>query len=62
MEYQPLSFMKSETRLLRLQKSEDAIAIVSFSLETISLTEPTPYAALSYPWGDPLVTYGILIE
>jgi Heterokaryon incompatibility protein (HET) len=62
MEYQPLSFTKSETRLLRLQKNEDESAIVSCSLETISLTKPTPYAALSYHWGDPLVTYGILIN
>ena len=54
--------MKSETRLLRLQKSEDESAIVSCSLETISLTEPIPYAPLSYLWGDPLVTYGILIN
>jgi hypothetical protein len=57
-----LSFMKSEIRLLRLDKSEDESAIVSCCLETISLVKPIPYTALSYCWGDSQVTCGILIN
>jgi hypothetical protein len=62
MEYKPLSFMKSEIRLLKLHKSEDESAIVSCSLETVSLTNPVPYTALSYCWGESDVTCEILID
>lgn len=62
MKYKPLSFMKSEIRLLKLHKSEDESAIVSCSLETVSLTKPIPYTALSYCWGESDVTCEILID
>lgn len=62
MEFKPLSFVKSEIRLLKLHQSDDESAVVSCSLETISLVKPIPYTALSYCWGDPQATGRILIN
>src|SRR3954447_9300852 len=65
MEYKPLEFATFEFRLLdtlpcRRGEAEDSP--VRCTLYHSSLIEPPAYRALSYCWGDPLVTKPIIID
>ena len=62
--YEQLPVNKSQTRVLRLHSHSSNEALVSCSLEVITL-DPEPsraYTALSYVWGDASVTEDIAVN
>jgi hypothetical protein len=70
MEYQPLDFATFEIRLLTILDGEvadkvsggDVRPFIRCSLHHTRLIEPPQYRALSYCWGDPLVTKPIIVN
>jgi hypothetical protein len=60
--YNPLNTEAAEFRLLTILLNEDDELPVQCSLETCSLSQPPPYHALSYVWGDPGVAAEIIIN
>ncbi|KAI1455766.1 heterokaryon incompatibility protein-domain-containing protein [Annulohypoxylon moriforme] len=59
--YKPLDSSKREIRLLRMIDGPEDRP-VKCSLHTVSLDDSTPFAALSYVWGDANITKEILVN
>jgi hypothetical protein len=62
MEYKPLDFATFEFRLLTILDEKAAGAVIHCSLDKASLIEPPKYRAISYCWGDPLITKSIIVN
>ncbi|KAI0423058.1 HET-domain-containing protein [Xylaria grammica] len=60
--YSPLDHTRSEVRFIEIIPSSTDDQQVSCRLESAELSEDTPYAALSYVWGDPTVTECVLVN
>lgn len=60
--YNPLNREADEFRLLTILPDADDELQVRCTLKTYSLSQPPPYHALSYVWGDPGVTTEIIIN
>jgi hypothetical protein len=63
--YCPLNSKRNEIRLLKIHDANrSAITpdLIQCSLEHVSLVLPPPYTALSYCWGDPMITKQIVLD
>ncbi|KAI1312044.1 heterokaryon incompatibility protein-domain-containing protein [Xylaria venustula] len=61
--YFPLDHTRPQIRLIKILPHDDADnEQISCRLETVELSEDIRYAALSYVWGDPQVTEGIIVN
>jgi len=60
--YRKLDFDTHEIRLLKLEWTYAEDSSITYSLDHASLIDPGSYVALSYCWGDPLITEIIRLD
>ncbi|PMD19576.1 hypothetical protein NA56DRAFT_575268 [Hyaloscypha hepaticicola] len=60
--YHNLDASRSEIRLLEILGSDIPSSIVKCRQTTVSLPDRPSFAALSYVWGDPLITENIELD
>ncbi len=60
--YRPLNESLDEIRLLTVYQADDESEPANCKLEYVSLNDSYPYRALSYCWGDPMVTRTIYVN
>lgn len=60
--YEKLDDEKREIRLLAIERSREKTSKTRCSLRRYSLDDIPPYYALSYVWGDPMVTESIKVD